>query len=194
MDTKEIEKHKISKVDKNDRKKQRIDFINQKQEMKKLLKEARVNYVNSTKQSFQKNNEEFKQIKTEFNNTINSINENYAAKKISKEEKDRLLAEASQKRTNDIEAHNSMVKNRELANVSEYKRTLTKIQKTYMNDVVKHLFWYRVKRWFFGLNKEFTRVTWWNKKNVFMDFAIIILIVAVLALIFMGIDMAYIKA
>jgi preprotein translocase SecE subunit len=63
-----------------------------------------------------------------------------------------------------------------------------------MDDVIKHLFFYRIKRWFFGLNKEFSRVSWWNKKHVFMDFAIIIIIVGLLALIFMGIDMAYLKA
>jgi preprotein translocase SecE subunit len=59
-----------------------------------------------------------------------------------------------------------------------------------MNDVIKHQLSFLWKRFVFGLNKEFSRVTWWSKKRTFLDFAIIIIIVTILALIFMGLDMA----
>jgi hypothetical protein len=52
-----------------------------------------------------------------------------------------------------------MVKNRRLAVASEYKRTLTKIEKTYMEEVIKHKFSFWFKRLIFGVNKEFSRIT-----------------------------------
>jgi preprotein translocase SecE subunit len=63
-----------------------------------------------------------------------------------------------------------------------------------MNDVIKRSFSFHFKRLFFGLNKEFSRTTWWSRKHVFLDFAIILIIVGILALIFFAIDTAYIQA
>jgi preprotein translocase SecE subunit len=52
-------------------------------------------------------------------------------------------------------------------------------------------FSYRTKRWFFGVGKEFGRVSWVKRKHILQDFAVIVVIVAILALIFLGIDAIY---
>jgi preprotein translocase SecE subunit len=45
-----------------------------------------------------------------------------------------------------------------------------------------------MKRWFFGVGKEFSRVTWIGGKEVLKDFGIILLIVGIMTLIFLGLD------
>jgi preprotein translocase SecE subunit len=47
---------------------------------------------------------------------------------------------------------------------------------------------YRLKRWFFGVGKEFSRVTWTGGKHILKDFFIIITIVTIMALLFLGVD------
>jgi preprotein translocase SecE subunit len=56
------------------------------------------------------------------------------------------------------------------------------------SDELKSNSRYRMKRWFFGVGKEFSRVSWVSGRQVWKDFVIIIIIVAVLALLFLGID------
>jgi preprotein translocase SecE subunit len=63
-----------------------------------------------------------------------------------------------------------------------------------MEEVIKHKFSFWFKRLIFGVNKEFSRITWWTRKHTFYDFVIIIIIVGIMALIFFGIDTAYLKA
>ncbi len=47
---------------------------------------------------------------------------------------------------------------------------------------------FKLKRWFIGMGKEFTRVSWAKKKSVWISFIIVIVIVLILATIFLGID------
>jgi preprotein translocase SecE subunit len=47
-----------------------------------------------------------------------------------------------------------------------------------------------MKRWFFGVGKEFSRVSWIHGKQVLKDFGIILVLVAIMALIFLGLDYA----
>lgn len=47
---------------------------------------------------------------------------------------------------------------------------------------------FKFKRWFFGMGKEFTRITWSSKKSVWQGFIIVASIVIFLALIFLAID------
>ncbi|MDR2557319.1 MAG: preprotein translocase subunit SecE [Mycoplasmataceae bacterium] len=47
---------------------------------------------------------------------------------------------------------------------------------------------FKFKRWFFGVGKEFSRISWPKKGSVLRDFVIIIIIVFAIALIYFGID------
>lgn len=47
---------------------------------------------------------------------------------------------------------------------------------------------FKFKRWFFGMGKEFSRVSWASKKSVWQGFLIVVSIVIFLALIFLAID------
>lgn len=47
---------------------------------------------------------------------------------------------------------------------------------------------FRFRRWFFGLGKEFSRVTWMNWKLVLYSLIVIVIIGAILAAAFFGID------
>lgn len=193
MKTKKIKQQKQVSEKKVERQKKRVDFLAKKKEMQKLLKEAHATYIDGLRQNKKKNINEKKLLVSEFETNKKNILNDFENKKINEQEKNRLINELNTKHFDDLETEKSMIKNRKLAVISEYKRTLNTIQKTYMEDVIKHMFSYRLKRWVFGLNKEFSRVTWWSKRHVITDFVIIIIIVGILALIFMGIDLAYLK-
>lgn len=47
---------------------------------------------------------------------------------------------------------------------------------------------YKIKRWFYGMGKEFGRINWLNKKGVWEGFVTVFLISILLALIFLAID------
>lgn len=47
---------------------------------------------------------------------------------------------------------------------------------------------YSLKKWFFGVGKEFGRITWPSKSRIIRDFFTAIIIVALLCLIFLGFD------
>ncbi|MDR3163771.1 MAG: preprotein translocase subunit SecE [Mycoplasmataceae bacterium] len=49
----------------------------------------------------------------------------------------------------------------------------------------------RLKRWFFGLGKEFSRVTWMHYVDVIKIFITVIIICAIISVIFLGIDSLY---
>ncbi|MDR2636378.1 MAG: preprotein translocase subunit SecE [Mycoplasmataceae bacterium] len=51
--------------------------------------------------------------------------------------------------------------------------------------------WFKV--WFFGLGKEFSRVTWAPKKKVIFNFMIVVLITTILVLIFLGLDYLFLN-
>lgn len=52
----------------------------------------------------------------------------------------------------------------------------------------KKSFSFRFKRWFFGIGKEFSRITWPTKSRVFKDLFVTIVIVVLLALLYLGFD------
>ncbi len=52
----------------------------------------------------------------------------------------------------------------------------------------KKKFSYKFKKWFFGIGKEFERITWPSKSRIVRDFFTTIIIVALLCLIFLGFD------
>lgn len=47
---------------------------------------------------------------------------------------------------------------------------------------------FKFKRWFFGMGKEFSRITWSSKKSVWQGFIIVVTIAIFLALVFLAID------
>lgn len=47
---------------------------------------------------------------------------------------------------------------------------------------------FKIKRWFVGMGKEFSRISWANKKSVWISFIVVVVIVLILATIFLGID------
>ncbi len=47
----------------------------------------------------------------------------------------------------------------------------------------------KIKRWFYGLGKEFSRTTWPSVGKIFQHLIIVILITVILALIFLGFDL-----
>lgn len=51
-------------------------------------------------------------------------------------------------------------------------------------------FWFRIKRWFFGIGKEFGRISWISKKQLIKDFFVVIVVILIMALVFLGIDTA----
>lgn len=61
-------------------------------------------------------------------------------------------------------------------------KTVTKVKDP------KKKFSYRFKKWFFGIGKEFGRITWPNKSRIIKDFFTVIILVAIIALIFLGFD------
>lgn len=47
---------------------------------------------------------------------------------------------------------------------------------------------YLLRRWLFGMGKEFSRITWMKKRPMLEEFIIVAIVVIILALIFLGID------
>lgn len=52
----------------------------------------------------------------------------------------------------------------------------------------KKKFSYIMKKWFFGLGKEFKRITWPTKSRLVKDFFIILVIVALFVVVFLAFD------
>lgn len=50
---------------------------------------------------------------------------------------------------------------------------------------------YRIKRWFFGMGKEFSRISWSSKKTVFTNLIVVVGISLFLAVIFFIIDLVF---
>lgn len=49
-------------------------------------------------------------------------------------------------------------------------------------------FKYNLKKWFYGLGKEFSRITWTPLKKVWINFFIVVCVVLFFALVFYGVD------
>ena len=52
----------------------------------------------------------------------------------------------------------------------------------------KKPFSFRFKRWFFGIGKEFSRITWPTGNRIFKDLFVTLVIVIIIALVFLGFD------
>lgn len=50
---------------------------------------------------------------------------------------------------------------------------------------------YKIKRWFFGMGKEFSRISWSSKKTVFTNLIVVIGISLFLAVIFLLVDLIF---
>jgi len=50
-----------------------------------------------------------------------------------------------------------------------------------------------MKRWFFGVGKEFNRINWTTKKQILVNTAIILIITIFLALVFFGLDWIFLS-
>lgn len=55
-------------------------------------------------------------------------------------------------------------------------------------------FKYRMKRWWFGMDKEVKRMTWPTAKQLLTNFLIVIFVVALLTLLFFGINQIFVSA
>lgn len=60
-------------------------------------------------------------------------------------------------------------------------KKLKKIEKKYKQK--KHTF----KKYFYGVGKEFERVTWTSKKNLFTSFMVVVVVVIFFSLVFFGV-------
>lgn len=70
--------------------------------------------------------------------------------------------------------------------ILELEKQLIKLKKDYDYKWESNSF--KIKRWFLGMGKEFSRITWASKKSVWISFIVVIVIVLILATIFLGID------
>ncbi|MDR3249716.1 MAG: preprotein translocase subunit SecE [Mycoplasmataceae bacterium] len=61
------------------------------------------------------------------------------------------------------------------------------------NKTSKDKFSFKIKKWFFGLGKEFSRVKWTPKKTILVNFIVIFVVITILALIFLGLDFIFLK-
>lgn len=50
---------------------------------------------------------------------------------------------------------------------------------------------YKIKRWFFGMGKEFSRISWSSKKTVFANLIVVIGISIFLAVVFLIVDLIF---
>ncbi len=73
--------------------------------------------------------------------------------------------------------------------VNNIKKELKIVKKDYIQNY--ETFSFKIRRWFFGMGKEFNRVTWLDKKSVFTNLIIVISISVFLAIIFLIIDVIF---
>lgn len=52
---------------------------------------------------------------------------------------------------------------------------------------------YKSKKWFFGVGKEFSRITWSSKSRVFKNFIVVICIIVFFSIVFLLLDMLIIR-
>lgn len=78
------------------------------------------------------------------------------------------------------------IKNEREKVVQKLEKQLHKLKKDYEYKWETGNF--KIKRWFLGMGKEFTRISWASKKSVWISFIVVVVIVLILATIFLGID------
>ncbi len=78
--------------------------------------------------------------------------------------------------------------------ITQQKQVLDGVKKKYLelNKAYKdkyELGTYKFRRWFFGMGKEFERITWCNSKTLWTSFLTIVIIVVILAILFFLVGM-----
>ena len=73
--------------------------------------------------------------------------------------------------------------------INELKTEYKKMKLAYCYEF--ETFSYKMKRWFFGMAKEFNRISWLSMKNVLISFSVVISITIFLSLIFLAIDQLF---
>ncbi|MDR2846857.1 MAG: preprotein translocase subunit SecE [Mycoplasmataceae bacterium] len=79
----------------------------------------------------------------------------------------------------------AIVKSQTLIELNEQKYRLLNDQQKFDPETLSSFI---MKRWFYGVGKEFLRIDWATRKKVFINFVIIIIVVAFFALLFLGVD------
>lgn len=118
------------------------------------------------------------------NNDNNQIQTEINERKISKHSK-----------LSEYEDPNVLLEHKKLKERVEKKRKEEKWrnkQNDYPNFKEKIGFKMRVKRWWFGMDKEIKRISWPSSKHLIISLLIVIFIVAVLTGIFFGINQLFI--
>lgn len=92
----------------------------------------------------------------------------------------------SQLSSHDFQKKFKKIKNKREKVIQELEKQLHKLKKDYEYKWETGSF--KLKRWFLGMGKEFTRISWASKKSVWISFIVVVVIVLVLATIFLCID------
>lgn len=69
-------------------------------------------------------------------------------------------------------------------------KSINKIQKEKKEEKIKK---YSFRKFFFGVGKEYKRITWLTKKQLFYNFMIAIAIIIIFAAIFTGISLMMVR-
>ncbi|MDE5617551.1 MAG: preprotein translocase subunit SecE [Ureaplasma sp.] len=81
------------------------------------------------------------------------------------------------------------VKQKRKVVINGIKNELKEAKQNYIQNY--ETFGFKIRRWFFGMGKEFNRVTWLDKKSVFTNLIIVVSISVFLAIIFLIIDIIF---
>lgn len=112
-------------------------------------------------------------------------------KEKSKQLNSEFLKNNQNKYSSSREFHNAYKDAKQKRNeiVNNIKKELKTAKKDYIQNY--ETFSFKIRRWFFGMGKEFNRVTWLDKKSVFTNLIIVISISVFLAIIFLIIDVIF---
>ncbi len=112
-------------------------------------------------------------------------------KEKSKQLNSEFLKNNQNKYSSSKEFHNAYKDAKQKRNeiVNNIKKELKTAKRDYIQNY--ETFSFKIRRWFFGMGKEFNRVTWLDKKSVFTNLIIVISISVFLAIIFLIIDVIF---
>ncbi len=112
-------------------------------------------------------------------------------KEKSKQLNSEFLKNNQNKYSSSREFHNAYKDAKQKRNeiVNNIKKELKTAKRDYIQNY--ETFSFKIRRWFFGMGKEFNRVTWLDKKSVFTNLIIVISISVFLAIIFLIIDVIF---
>lgn len=97
------------------------------------------------------------------------------------------------KKTHDDYPTNSEFKQAFKENKTKRNEVINQMKENYKQNKLAYAYEfetisYLLRRWFFGMGKEFTRISWMKRKPMIQEFIIVIIVVIILALVFLGID------